>query len=224
MHRYRYCDLLLDTRAWRAARERAEFVLLSVNTSYSRLDEALAWVGFCRGRWGEIQEAAAHASVGPSSKVVSEVSLEYDKAVSALRYAATIDQLPRGLHARASFCRGIGNWDGAARDLDEIEEIAEPGPMRLFLCDMALERARLALAQIEAFAPLNGMLEKDHPPKPVVPSAEESAKLKEEAAKQIKIADDYIQTCGYHRRDEELTELQAVLRGEKKFAELPPRV
>ena len=37
-------------------------------------------------------------------------------------------------------------FPAAARDLDEVEEIAEPGPMRLFLCDLALERARLALA------------------------------------------------------------------------------
>jgi hypothetical protein len=57
-----------------------------------------------------------------------------------------------------------------------------------------------------------------------VPSAEEIAALKAEAEKQIKIADDYIQSCGYHRRDEELAELQAVLRGEKTFAELPLRV
>jgi hypothetical protein len=48
--------------------------------------------------------------------------------------------------------------------------------------------------------------------------------LKSEAEKQLKIAADYIDTCGYHRRDEELAELQAVLRGEKKFADLPPRV
>lgn len=89
---------------------------------------------------------------------------------------------------------------------------------------MVIERARLAFAQIEAFAPLNGMLEKDNPPKPVVPSAEEIAKLKAEAGKQITIADGYIQSCGYHLRDEELAELQAVLRGEKTFASLPPRV
>jgi len=36
---------------------------------------------------------------------------------------------------------------GAARDLDEVEETAEPGPMRLYLCDLALERARLAFAK-----------------------------------------------------------------------------
>jgi hypothetical protein len=54
------------------------------------------------------------------------------------------------------------------------------------------------------------------------PSAEDIAKMKSEAEEQLKIAADYIETCGYHRRDEELAELQAVLRGEKKFADLPP--
>jgi len=103
-------------------------------------------------------------------------------------------------------------------------EIAEPGPMRLFLCDMALEHARLALARSAAFAPLNGMLANDNPPKPAVPSAEQIAELKSEAEKQLKIAADTIEKCGYHRRDEELAELQAVLRGEKTFADLPPRV
>jgi hypothetical protein len=48
--------------------------------------------------------------------------------------------------------------------------------------------------------------------------------LKSEAEKQLKIAADYIDKCGYHRRDEELAERQAVLRGEKKFADLPARV
>jgi hypothetical protein len=33
-----------------------------------------------------------------------------------------------------------------------------------------------------------------------------------------------LRTCGYHRRDEELAELKAVLAGQRRFAELPPRV
>ena len=70
------------------------------------------------------------------------------------------DHRPRGLLARAAFRRTVGDWAGAARDLDEVEEIAEPGPMRLYLCDCALERARLALARREAFAPLNGLVER----------------------------------------------------------------
>ena len=146
------------------------------------------------------------------------------EAIETLQLSQKSDFLSPGLLTRAAFHRSIGSWVRAADDLNEVEEIAESASMRLFLCDLALERARLAFAQIEAFAPLNGMLEKDNPPKPKVPSKERIAELKEEAAKQIKIADDYIQTCGYHRRDGELAELYAVLKGEKTFASLPPRV
>jgi hypothetical protein len=131
--------------------------------------------------------------------------------------------VPRGLLARAAFRRSIGDWGGAARDLDEVEEIAEPGPMRLCLCDMALERARLASAKIEAFAPLNGLID-DGPPMPEPPGEAERKSLHDEAAKQLAIAADYIETCGYHRCDEELAELQAVLCGERTFASLPPRI
>ena len=120
--------------------------------------------------------------------------------------------VPRGLLARAAFRRAIGDWDGATRDLDEAEEIAEPGPMRLYLCDCALERARLALAQREAFAPLNGLVEPSPPP-PVLPDADAAAALREEARKELDVARKLIAECGYHRRDEELAELDAVVAG-----------
>src|SRR4029077_10426456 len=103
-----------------------------------------------------------------------------DQVVDGLRASGDNDYLPRGLLARVTFRRSVGDWDGAARDLDEVEEIAEPGPMRLFLCDMALERARLAFARIAAFAPLNGLID-DSPPKPAPLGADERAKLAEEA-------------------------------------------
>jgi hypothetical protein len=48
--------------------------------------------------------------------------------------------------------------------------------------------------------------------------------LRDEAAKQLVIAADYIEKCGYHRRDDQLAELQAVLKGERTFADLPPWV
>ena len=75
-------------------------------------------------------------------------------------------------------------------------------------------------ANTAIFSVVNALLLKPLP----VPNAEQLAELKSEAEEQIKIAADYIEKCGYHRRDEELAELQAVLRGEKKFADLPPRV
>ena len=33
-----------------------------------------------------------------------------------------------------------------------------------------------------------------------------------------------IEQCGYHKRDEELTGLEAVLAGKRQFDDLPPRV
>ena len=93
--------------------------------------------------------------------------------------------------------------------------------MRLFLCDLALGRARLAFARIEAFAPLKGYSDETPPARP---EEAECRSLQKEAAGQVAIAAGYIEKCGYHRRDEELAELQAVLRGERTFAILPPRV
>ena len=143
--------------------------------------------------------------------------------VDGLRAAGQLDYVPRGLLARAAFRRSIGDWAGAARDLDEVEEIAEPGPMRLYLCDMALERARLALARIAAFAPLHGLIDAS-PPKPESPDAATSSRLAAEAAANLATARELIAECGYHRRDEELAELEAVAKGERRFADLPPRV
>ena len=95
--------------------------------------------------------------------------------------------------------------------------------MRLFLCDMALERARLAFAQIEAFAPL----ERDDRRQPTEPGRAEARRrrgMPEAARANLAEAKKLITACGYHRRDEELAELEAVLEGQRRFADLPPRV
>ena len=221
---YLYCDLLLANRKWIAARARAiQAIAISRNNNWIGnvgLDELTlgrARLGFALSYVRPQRTASAHDEI-------RAVHNSLAGALDTLLAWGAPEYVVRGLLARAVFYRSISDWERAARDLEEVEEIAEPGPMRLYLCDMAIERARLAFARIEAFAPLNGMLEKDNPPKPTVPSTEEIAELKSEAEKQLKIAADYVEKCGYHRRDEELAELQAVLRGEKRFADLPPRV
>ena len=72
-------------------------------------------------------------------------------------------------------------------------------------------------------APLIGLID-DSPPQPEPPGAEESAKLLEEARANLAMARELIERCGYHRRDEELAELEAVRDGRRRFADLPPRV
>ncbi len=51
--------------------------------------------------------------------------------------------LVRGLFTRAWWRYRSGDVTGAAADLDEAWEIAERGPMPLFLADIQLHRARL---------------------------------------------------------------------------------
>jgi hypothetical protein len=209
---YQYCDLLLDrTLEWaRNARDLLSIALDTLTLGRAHLGLALVTVGAKRLAAAARDDAlTAHARL--------------DESVDGLHAAGTFGEVPRGLLARAAFRRSVGEWDGAARDLDEVEEIAGPGPMKLYLCDMALERARLAFARSEAFAPLNGLID-DNLPKPERPGEAERKSLHDEAAKQLAIAADYIAKCGYHRRDEELAELQEVLAAERAFASLPPRV
>ena len=52
-------------------------------------------------------------------------------------------ELPRGLLTRQWLRFLQGDESGARADLDEAWEIAERGPMRLFMADVQLTRARL---------------------------------------------------------------------------------
>lgn len=74
------------------------------------------------------------------------VATELNAAVDGLRSSGQQDDLPRGLLTRAWLrCLDgtrIGT-DSAQSDLDEAWEIAERGPMPLFLADIHLHRARL---------------------------------------------------------------------------------
>jgi TIR domain/AAA ATPase domain len=218
---YQYGNLLLSQQQYASVEKRAQTILGWQLPSDSLVDRALIQLMLDRSKIG-----AALMSLRDQqflAKNLSGIADSTKQAMEGLRVAGFHEYLARALVSHAGLCRNIGDWNGAARDLNEVEEIAEPGPMKLFLSSMALERTRLAFARIEAFAPLNGLTD-DSPLKPLEPDTAEAARLKEEAAKQLAIAANYIKTCGYHGRDEELTELEAVLRGERKFADLPPRV
>jgi len=220
---YQYCDLLVARREWAAATGRASQTPEYVRRENWLLDIALDALTLGRAHLGMALDGASQRLADPARNDARAAGTMLGEAVDGLRSASHLQFVPRGLLARAAFRCSVGDWNSAARDLDEVEEVAEPGPMRLFLCDMALERARLAFARMEAFAPLNGLTD-DSPSKPKPPTEAERQSLHTEAAKQLAIAAEYITTCGYHRRDEELAELEAVLAGQRRFADLPPRV
>ena len=79
------------------------------------------------------------------------------------------------------------------------------------------------MARLEAFAPLSDSVAPS-PPAPALPDAAAAAGLREEARGELDKARKLIAECGYHRRDEELSELDVVVAGRRRFADLPPRV
>ncbi len=109
---------------------------------------------------------------------------ELDVAVAGLRQAGRHDYLPRGLLARAALLRSRRKFDEAWHDLGEAEEIAERGEMRLFLADCALEAARLHLAEGKT----------------------------EAARERWKLGKGLVEEMSYHRRDQEVAELENELK------------
>jgi len=111
-------------------------------------------------------------------------------AVRWLSIAGRRDYLPISLLFRSwlRFLTGARTGpDSAQADLDEAWEIAERGPMRLFQADIRLHRARLFFRE------------------PEYPW--------ESPAADLAAAETLINTCGYHRRDEELADAKRAILG-----------
>ncbi|MCP5102803.1 MAG: hypothetical protein GY950_05475, partial [bacterium] len=66
-----------------------------------------------------------------------------EQALTGLRKASRNDFLPRALIARAECYRLQSDFSKARENLEEAEEIAELGGMKLFLCDIHLEAGKL---------------------------------------------------------------------------------
>ncbi|HEV7487841.1 MAG TPA: hypothetical protein VGQ65_19400 [Thermoanaerobaculia bacterium] len=95
------------------------------------------------------RKPAQHSSPPPSEESqrgFTTAATKLDHAVSGLRRAGMQDYLPHGLLTRAwlrSLTGARTGTESAQSDLDEAWEIAERGPMPLFLADIHLYRARL---------------------------------------------------------------------------------
>jgi len=113
----------------------------------------------------------------------THASEHLNQAVDGLRQAGDQSYIPRGLLARAELYRVQGAFEKAQRDLHEAMTIAERGEMGLHQADCHLEYARLYLAMGD----------------------------KEEAREHLATAREMIGKMGYHRRDGEVEELEAML-------------
>ena len=164
---YAYCDLLLALNRPAQAQERAREDLTIALKSHKLLANAL----------DKLVLGRAGLALGKGS----EAAKPLNAAVRGLRDAGEMDDVPRGLLARAGFYRRQGEFERAHRDLSEVHKIASRGGMRLHLTDFHLESARLTLAETD-------------------PST---------AREHFEKARDLVHETGYHRRDPELAEIEA---------------
>ena len=85
--------------------------------------------------------------------------IHIEQAVDGLRRAGAVEFLEKGLLTRAWLHLVDGNFAAARADLDEAQEIAERGPMPLYVADIALYRARW-FGDREALAVARKLIEK----------------------------------------------------------------
>ena len=168
---FRYAELLLaraERAAWLACLQPAgdrpaifDEVLASVE---QRATQTLQWAKYYKTSlltialnlltlnrstlYTAVLQASALSPAAPAWAVNGRIASETDQAVDGLRRAGHQDQLPGALLTRAWLRHLQGHATGpnsAQTDLDEAWEIAERGPMPLFLADIHLHRARLFL-------------------------------------------------------------------------------
>jgi len=221
---FRYCDLLL-TEAERAAWQKVvqgfsptaatqaqpddtpreepppdglkpETILAALRAVSERAAQTLKWVE--AARMDILSIALDHLTLGRAALYAAILGnfdlrtspLEIDNAVSGLRRAGLRQYLPLGLFTRAwqrSLTGARTGPESAQSDLDEAWEIAERGPMKLHMADIHLYRARLFFR------------EQSYPWK----SPQDD----------LAAAEQLINACGYHRRDEELADAKQAIPG-----------
>ena len=165
---YQFCDLLLGQGKYGEVKKRAEKTLGWVMQQGFLLDIGLDNLSLGRAHMVE--------AVVEGTKDFGKAREYLDVAVEGLRKAGTQDNLPRGLLARAELNRLCREFKDARRDVEEAQETAERGEMKLFMADCALEACRLNLAEGK----------------------------RKEAEVELEKARDLIEECGYHRRDRDL--------------------
>ncbi|HVE71994.1 MAG TPA: hypothetical protein VNI54_11545 [Thermoanaerobaculia bacterium] len=189
---FQFCDLLLagvERAAWRRClgTDAQPFDADTLSDVEHRSTIALAiamrkkWVRdtaldkLTLGRVALFREILGNASI-------DDAPMRVEAAVKGLRQAGQVDDLPRALLTRA-WLRVLHGDEAAARaDLDEVQMFAERGPMRLYLADVHLYRARLFFREnLDA------------------------------AREELKKARALIERCSYHRRDDEVRDAENVI-------------
>ncbi|HVG30792.1 MAG TPA: TIR domain-containing protein [Pyrinomonadaceae bacterium] len=173
---FQYCDLLLHQGKYQEVQARTEQTLSWVTALGWLLNIALDYLSIGRAYLLQARREA--------SSNFTEATKYLNRAVNGLRQAGNLDDLPRGLLARAELHRVKGEFDRTQDDLDEAISIAQRGSMGLYEADCHLEYARLYLARGE----------------------------REKARESWEKAKGMIERMGYHRRDRDVVEIEDQLK------------
>ncbi|GAK61110.1 SEFIR domain protein [Candidatus Vecturithrix granuli] len=177
---FRFCDLLLSLGRYQEVQNRAFQSLNKKSEPDGRLlDIALDKLSLGKSSMLQLQEE--------ESDNFFQVEEYLKQAVEDFRNAGTQHHLPQGLLARATLHRLQHKFVKAREDLEEVQEIAERGSMRLYIADYHLEACRLCLAE---------------------------RKL-DDAQQHLSTAKTMIDEMGYHRRDKEVEELTEALKNKE---------
>ena len=212
---YRYMDFLLERADWEQVTKISSRML---QQSKLPQDVAVAMLAIARARMGNL----ASNTEGPDAKLLFEdVEKMLSGALENFYADAFMDRIALGFLVRSRFHRLCGEWGSALSDLAEAEELANSGPMRLHLVEIATERARVMLAQLEGNAPLRHLLPEE---KRNIQSGGETTELKSAATRNLGIAHDIISETGYMRRNRDVTVLTTVANGHLNYYNVPNRV
>jgi len=173
--------------------------LLSIALEHLTLGRAGFYVAILelRSRQRDTAQPSSPPTTQESQREFATPGMELDYAVSGLRRAGTQHMIPHGLLSRAwlrSLTGARTGSESAQSDLDQAWEIAERGPMPLFMADIHLYRARLFLREAK------------YPWESPRHDLDEASRL--------------IYKHGYLRRKEELEDAQAAL---KQFVDASAR-
>jgi hypothetical protein len=177
--------------------------LLTIALDHLTLGRAALYTAILEG--SRRREEADGPPMSPDVRLVTSAATELDAAVSGLRRAGTQDHLPRGLLSRAwqrsltgALTSAQAGPDSAQSDLDEAWEIAERGPMPLFMADIHLYRARLFGRKGGVISGQSSVISGEKYPW-------------ESPQHDLAEAERLIQKHGYHRRDGELADAKHAL-------------
>ncbi|MDK9725472.1 MAG: toll/interleukin-1 receptor domain-containing protein [Sterolibacteriaceae bacterium MAG5] len=148
---FQYCDAMLSSAeiaAWRGVGTSSAIKRCAEVSK--RASQTLTW-----GRkadsslliWALDQLIIAQCALYQSKLNGQQPSLDAESkteaTVSTLRASGNKMYLPQGLLTRAWLRHSQGDIYGSQADLDEAQQVAERGSMKLYLADIALTRARL---------------------------------------------------------------------------------